>query len=209
MRVASVVLLPDTLRDALAQALPGFGSGTAAAAGAKVIAFPGVAKLAAVAVVVTGGGVTVAETVQRDTSRPAVGQVAPTDDSAKTDAVAVPDSRRHATSKPSSHAKRASQRQVAVHRGKPHDTRTDQRESDMRENEEEAVRQRHEDDAAEPEDDDTQDEDEDSEDEDSEDEADARVEPVTADPEPGDDVSPAEVDGVDTEGSDAGDTLDD
>lgn len=82
LRVAGVVVLPDTLRDALAQALPGFGGGGAAAASAKVIAFPVVAKVAAVAVIVTGGGVTVADTVRRDIPRPTVSAVTPETDSA-------------------------------------------------------------------------------------------------------------------------------
>lgn len=65
MRAASALVLPDTIRDALGQALPGFGGGGAAVAGAKVVAFPAAAKVAAVAVVMTGG-VTVAGTVQGD-----------------------------------------------------------------------------------------------------------------------------------------------
>jgi len=39
LRVAGALVLPDSLRDALAQALPGFGGG-AAAASAKVVVFP-------------------------------------------------------------------------------------------------------------------------------------------------------------------------
>lgn len=68
MRAASALVLPDTIRDALGQALPGFGGGAAAAAGAKVVAFPAAAKVAAVAVVMTSG-VTVAGTVQGDAPR--------------------------------------------------------------------------------------------------------------------------------------------
>lgn len=76
LRVASAVMLPDTIRDTLAEMLPGFGSGSAAA-GTKLIAFPAAAKIAALAVVVTGSGVTVADTVHRDAPRPTVSRVSP------------------------------------------------------------------------------------------------------------------------------------
>lgn len=69
VRVAGVAVLPDTVRDALVQLLPGFGGG-AAVAGSKAVAVPAAAKVAVLAVVATGGGVTVAETVGPGSSRP-------------------------------------------------------------------------------------------------------------------------------------------
>ena len=73
LRVASAcaLVLPDTVRDALAQIMPGFGG--AAASGVTI---PAAAKLATLAVIVAGGGVTVADTVHRDPARPATSVVA-------------------------------------------------------------------------------------------------------------------------------------
>lgn len=96
MRAASALVLPDTLRDALAQALPGFGGG-AAAASAKVVAFPAAAKVAAVAFVVTGGGVTVAGTVQGDAPSHRESPVTRSADSSVELGVSSPESRRRST----------------------------------------------------------------------------------------------------------------
>jgi RNA polymerase sigma factor (sigma-70 family) len=64
LRVTGAVLVPDTVRDALVQLVPGFGGGSAAAA------VPVAAKVAAVAVVATGGGVALVEQADRDPARP-------------------------------------------------------------------------------------------------------------------------------------------
>jgi RNA polymerase sigma-70 factor (ECF subfamily) len=68
LRSAGAALVPLSLRDALAQALPGFGASAAAAGGAKVAVVPVAAKFAAVAVLLAGGGATVAGSVERDGS---------------------------------------------------------------------------------------------------------------------------------------------
>ena len=81
LRVAGALVLPDSLRDALAQALPGFGGG-AAAASAKVVAFPAATKVAVLVVAVAGGGVAVTEQAHREAPRPATSAVGRAADSA-------------------------------------------------------------------------------------------------------------------------------
>lgn len=81
LRVAGALVLPDSLRDALAQALPGFGGG-AAAASAKVVALPAATKVAVLVVAVAGGGVAVTEQAHREAPRPAASAVGPAADSA-------------------------------------------------------------------------------------------------------------------------------
>ena len=63
LRAAGAVAFPVNLRDSLGQMLPGFGGSSAAAlGGAKLVALPAYAKVAAVALLVAGGGATVVET---------------------------------------------------------------------------------------------------------------------------------------------------
>lgn len=69
LRAASAIMLPDTVRDALVHVLPRFGGGAAAGA-SGIAALPAATKIAAVAAIVAGGGVTVTDTVYRDPSRP-------------------------------------------------------------------------------------------------------------------------------------------
>lgn len=166
MRVASALVLPDTLRDALTQALPGFGGG-AAAAGGKVVAFPAAAKVAALAVVVTGGGVTVAGTVQGDAPRPGGRPVTRTADSSAGPAVPSPESRPRGTRTLVSRTPTASGPRAVPRVRTRAAEREDEHELDERENEraeEEELDEREENDEVAEREDTREDEDEDHDD---------------------------------------------
>jgi len=69
LRAAGAVAFPLNLRDSLGQMLPGFGGSSAAAlGGAKLVALPAYAKVAAVALLLAGGSATVVETTSRHSS---------------------------------------------------------------------------------------------------------------------------------------------